>query len=156
MTLTYQQENWNDCKEDMRPIWQIHWDELGQQGGLTFGVAEDNYERLAHNRALIVTTARFNGELVGYHYAILTHSLHSKNCLIAVVDVCYLHPDHRKGDNGLKLMRCAEGAIREAGAQKLFFSYKPSRDLSPILQRMGYGLEEVTYSKVLEGPWVTH
>lgn len=104
---------------------------------------------------LRIMTLRFNDELVGYNAFHVMPHIHSKTTSIAVSDVIYVAPEHR-ARGGLILLRTAERALKAAGVVRLHYSTKvhavvgrAGHKTGDILSKLGYRLDEESYSKLL-------
>ena len=80
---------------------------------------------------------------------ILTPHLHYQNLLCCHNDMLYLHPTHRQGWTGLKLIRATQAAARERGAQFMLWHAKEGTDLHALLPRLGCRVQDVVFSEVL-------
>jgi len=98
---------------------------------------------------LACITARDDGKMIGYSVFFLQNHIHYKSTRMAFNDVLYLHPDYRKGRTGIKLIQHSEDHLKWLGIKKVVWHIKKANDFSPILQRMGYGSEEVVMAKIL-------
>lgn len=98
---------------------------------------------------LAVYSARDDGALVGYGFFFVAPHLHYEDTVVAMNDVLFLHPEHRKGSMGTRLIKFCEQQLRERGAHKIAWHIKLSLDWSPILIRLGYVTEEITVGKLL-------
>jgi hypothetical protein len=110
------------------------------------------YAALDHVGQLQVITVRSDGDLVGYHTSIVRPHLHYKGTLHAQVDLYYLHPEFRRGINGLRLFEAAERAWRERGVIKAMTGTKLHDHLNVgrIFERQGWRATEHSYTKVLK------
>ena len=98
----------------------------------------------------VIYTARDNGELVGYAAFFLMTHLHYRATTVAQNDVLFLRADKRQGMTGIKLIKFAESQLKIMGADKIGWHVKFSKDLRPILHRLGYRDEEVMCGKMLK------
>jgi GNAT superfamily N-acetyltransferase len=128
----------------------MHWEQIALNKD--FMALNPNIEQLeAAEKAgsLKIFTARKDGELVGY-FAVLVHrALHYQDHVFAVNDVLFLHPDHRKGMAGAKLIRFGEECLKQDGVSMLFVNVKIHKPFDILLKRLGFNHVENVYSKRL-------
>ena len=130
LNLHYQELTLNKDKVKLNPMWSA-------------------YQDLETLERFFVYTAREDGELVGYSAFFVNHHLHYAELKVAINDVLFLHPDHRKGTTGIKLLKFCEKSLKDLGVNKLCWHCKLDTSLIPILKRLGYGTEEVSMAKFL-------
>jgi GNAT superfamily N-acetyltransferase len=150
MDITYQREHLFDVIDEIGPLLEQHYDELTMHKDVVkLAPIWSDYANLECADKLAIFTARADGRLVGYNAFFLVRHMHYEALTMAVNDVLFLTKEHRRGTVGIKLMRFAEDALRQAGVQKLVYHIKHSLDWSQILYRMGYADEEKIVGKIL-------
>ena len=87
--------------------------------------------------------------LVGYVGLLLKPHPHYRGITMAIDDAYYLMPGYREVGVGTLMMRYAEAAAAEAGAQMMFIRVKSQHSHGSLLERLGYQLEDLTYKKDL-------
>lgn len=100
-------------------------------------VRMDIYEAMETAGALRVLVAHRDNVLVGFAvltFAVLPHF----GKLISSTESFFVAPDARKGGLGVKLLRAAEQAAKDAGAIGLFVSAPVKSRLASIMPRSGY------------------
>lgn len=149
--VTFQQEKWADCVDEMRPIWPEHWASLAlNQDEISLGVDEAKYEQGEALGCLHVVTARADGLLVGYHYGMLLNHLHYKDAgLMCYTDVYYLKPEYRKGPIGIKFLAAVMASLKAAGVVKFYMSTKIHSDNSRVLESLGMKPSDIILTKML-------
>lgn len=149
--IVFQLENWFDVKEEMTPLFPLHWEEVaGNKDKIKLSVWWDVYDAMAREGQLHVITIRNKDlELVGYHWSIVRPHLHYKDSLTAYTDLYFLLPEYRKGFNGVRLFRFVEKYLKKIGVQKMYSASKVKHDKSPIFERLGWDRTEVVYSKYI-------
>lgn len=146
--ISFTVENWEDVKAEAAPLWPLHWDEVGQNKikmQLDPDIAKLDF--LNSRGMLHIVIARDNGVLVGYHASIVDTLIHYKNVLAAKGDLYWLHPDHRKGSVGIKLLKEVERTLKLRGVQVIYDITKLYLDHGKIFERLGYRPIERNYSK---------
>lgn len=146
--MKFARETWADCVDELRPMFVRHWEEIAlQKDKVPLDPCYERYEEMDALGALNITTARLDGELVGYMIAVVSPHLHYNSTVMAFHDIYYMKPEHRRGWNGVRLFRAAEQNLKDAGAEQFFVGHKVGLDLGPIFKRLGYSHVETTYAK---------
>ena len=148
--ITLQQETLYDVVDEVEPLLRLHYDELTlNKEHIKLDPMWERYALLESSDSLVIYTARDNGQLVGYSAFFVTQHMHYAALTIVANDVLFLHPDHRTGRTGIRLIKFCESSLRERlGSFKLTWHAKYTNDLASILTRMGYAAEEVILSKL--------
>lgn len=95
---------------------------------------------------LLTITGAFSGEkLAGIAVMMLQPHPHYPTRIVAINDVLYLRPEHRRGTTGIQLMRFAIDAARSKGATMIEWHVKPGSSLEFIARRMGAEHRESVY-----------
>jgi GNAT superfamily N-acetyltransferase len=110
------------------------------------------YQRLADTGTLCIGGC-FNPELVGFVGMVKLPDLWGLNGYVADVAAVYLHPDHRKGLTGYKLIRYAEKIARAMDCLELKFSVSRrskshlSKPRANLFANLGYTFREAVFVK---------
>ena len=154
--LHYQVENWFDCEEEMRWLYQLHWEEVAlNKEAIKLNLWYESYNQLAKNGELHIVTVRDDNRIVGYHWSIIKPHLHYSQSITAFTDVYFLHPEYRKGFNGINLFKFAEKTLKECGVQRIVTASKVNRennkklDKSIIFKKLGFIKAETVYTKII-------
>lgn len=149
--ITYQVEDYNDCKDECEVLHPAHYDEIAtDKEVIPLDKNEIEYQMLADHGQLHVVTARKDGTLIGYHYTIVRPHLHYKSTLMGFTDMYFIIPAERKGWIGVKMFKEVERSLARRGVVKLFTATKVYLDLSSMFLYMGYRKQEVVFSKILK------
>ena len=150
MTTTFQVERWSDLQAEMLPLLSKHWEEIAiNRDKIPLDIDMDRYAALEEAGALHIVTAREDGELIGYHVAIVSPHLHYKSTLHGITDVYFIRPEHRKGFTGIRLFKRVEEEMRKLGVRKLFTGTKLHLDMGKVFERLGYSPTERLYTKYI-------
>jgi GNAT superfamily N-acetyltransferase len=148
--MNYQQEFLATVKKDIRPLLERHWNDIAvNKDKIKLNPDWDAYHSLEQDGKLKIFTAREQGELVGYFVVIVHRNLHYKDHLFASNDVIFLHPDHRKGRTGIKLVQFSEKCLKEDGVSVLAINTKVHKPFDKLMQFLGFCLVERIYSKYI-------
>lgn len=146
--MKYQQEFYFTLRKDIEELIKLHWEEVAlNKEAIKLNPDYERYEELDAQGVLKFFSARENGELVGYFAVVVQKSLHYQDHLFANNDVLFLHPKHRKGLTGMKLIRFAENCLKADGVSLLTINTKTHLPFDALLKRMGYIHIENIYSK---------
>lgn len=150
MSLEFSVEAYSDAIEEMRLLYPAHWAELSHdRDTLPLDVNYAGYEALEASGALLTAVARSEGVLVGYHLLVLKAPITSQESRMAYGSLLYIKPRFRKGFNGVRFLKYAEAACRNAGAKGVYISSTTRRPFGKLLERLGFAEVERTFFKVL-------
>ena len=143
MTTTYAIERWQECWEEITPLWEAHGRELGR----AMAPDQARYRALDAAGLLLLATMRDEGRLVGIHRSVLGPDLHQISTWYAVSDGWFVLPSARKGMAALPLL---DTAVAEAQARGLTALYQPSpvgHEIGALLRRQGWTHTDTLYKK---------
>lgn len=150
MTVTYAVEDWFAIKAEVLPLLHRHWVEVAlDRESIPLVVDFDLYDAIATAGILHVVIARKDGELIGYFWALVKNHMHYASTLFGFTDILFIDKPHRKGRVGQNLIKAAEESLKARGVTKIFIATKTKLNLGPLFTRMGYGVHEVVYSKMI-------
>lgn len=94
-------------------------------------------------------------KLVGYSLFHVTPNIHSRHVTQGVNDVLFVEREHR-GHAGVLLIRAAERLLASIGVQWIMYNTKVGAKVGrrgnttgDLLEKMGYRLDELVYTKML-------
>ena len=135
-------------KDEALPLLRRHWEEVAlDRDSVPLAMDWAVYEAMDAAGLLHIVTAREDGALAGYYWAMVQRHLHFSTTLTAFTDLIFLDKPFRRGRTGQRLIEAAEQSLRALGVRQILTGVKPKPNLGPLLQRMGYALHEVSYSK---------
>jgi GNAT superfamily N-acetyltransferase len=136
--------------DELQPLLQAHYDELTlNKDRVKLRPKWREYYALQANDMFVALTARDGtGRLVGYNAFFVNTHMHYADLRVAVNDVFYLHPDHRRGATALRFLRFTEDYFKDR-VHKVAYHFKAANNFGPILQRIGYSAEEGVAAKLL-------
>ena len=103
-------------------------------------------------RLRIVVGRNDRGQMKAFAVVVLGPHAHYA-CIYGTVPLLFLHPDYRKGSEGMRLVRLAERAAEKAGAQLLMTHGGMHNGVYRLFEGMHYQDFGKYYVKVLkEGP----
>lgn len=150
--MQFAQEFLFEVVNEVQALLELHYNELTlNKESIRLKPMWERYGALESAGAFVVYTARHNGQLVGYSAFFINQHLHYADLTVAANDVLFLHPQHRSGRNGIRLIQFCETALaRQLGNFKLTWHAKMNTDLVAILGRMDYATEEAMFAKLFK------
>lgn len=135
-----------------------HWAEVALDQD-RYPLAPDwpRYHALERQGVLRSVSARRKGRLVGYNVFFVQPPIHYSTSVWALNDVLFLHPDHRAGLLGYRLVRAAEELLKGIGVARVIYhtklhvmlGSKRERPLGDLMKRLGYSQAEEVWGKNL-------
>jgi len=147
--ITYQEEPYSDCIEELKKIYPEHYEELAVSKEFPLEMDYETYDFLEKKGRISIITARKDLELIGYIIFFISNHLHYKSCVVAHEDIYYLKKPYRKGRIGIKLFQYAEQAMREKKINRIVYGTKVYLDNSKLFEYLGYRFYEKLYTKLL-------
>jgi GNAT superfamily N-acetyltransferase len=112
----------------------------------------DRYAQMEADGALMcLAVVDPDNAIVGYSVNFVGPHLHYADLIVCNNDLLFLREDLRASKVGMRLMRETERAAAERGARLMLWHAKEGTALASILPRMGYGVQDIIFSKELEG-----
>lgn len=150
MTITYQQEFLETCRDEAEVLIHKHWEEIAlNKDKIKLNPDWEMYSLLESNGSLKIFTARNDGSLIGYFVVFVSKHIHYKDHLFANNDLLFLDEAFRKGLTGVKLIRFAEKCLKEDGVSVLTINTKVHKPFDVIMNKLGFNLVERIYSKYI-------
>lgn len=148
--LNYQCENWMDAKHKMKWLWSLHDQEYNRlRPYKAMQLNMPVYDQAAENGMLFVVTATSGDKVVGYYYAFIQNHLHHVDSVVAITDTYYLHPDWRKGRNGIRLFQYVKRCLKALGVERIFLNARKDDDKSRIFRYLGYQETDTVFTLYL-------
>lgn len=129
-------------------LFEEHWEEIALNKRVM--VLKPDWERYRTMEAtgLLLILAAFDAnEMVGYSVNFVMRHLHYADLCICHNDILFVTRSKRAGKLGLQLIRETEKAAKAKGTQMMSWHAKPDTALHAIMPRLGYGVQDIIYSK---------
>ena len=145
--ISYQVENWIDCKREIIPLVERHFYECNVgDGRKEFSLDEQSMDNMQSLGMLHLTTARNDDGLIGYIVNIIIRPLlHDGKCSYHLG--WFVSETHRKSKVGVTLLKKSEEFLREFGVDRMTGMHTDQLDASAVFQRLGWKHIEHHYSK---------
>jgi len=140
-------EKFSDVYPEAKQLLVLHWDEIAPHKELlTINPDLAMYETLERADKLCVITARHMGTLIGYVVMMICMHPHYVHVKSAIDDIHFLHPDHRKGSVGLRLLAAAKEEMQRRGVQLMSLRTKVGHNHGLLFERIGFKPQDVVYT----------
>lgn len=127
-----------------------HWLELAKNKTLMVLKPDTARYRAMEQAGLALALGAFDGDvMVGYSVSFIGPHLHYADLVFAQNDVLFIAQSHRLGRTGYRLIQATEQMAKARGAQMLVWHAKQDTPLDSLLPRLGYGVQDILYSKAI-------
>ncbi len=134
--------------DQAQQLFAAHWDEIAlNKGMMVLKPDAERYQALEASGVLFALSAYVGDRLIGYSVNFLMRHLHYADLVYAQNDLLFIDKDYRASRAGLALIRATEAHAKAKGAQMLIWHAKPGTALEALLPRMGYGVQDIMFSK---------
>lgn len=149
--ITFQEELLEPFMQEAVALYEKHYEEIARHRDvIKLDPDIRRYKRLYAADKLAIHTARDDGKLIGYSIWFMFYHIHYQQSYTATSDILYISPEYRKGMTGYKFIKWTTEQIKKRKPQRILFHVKPFLDYGPLLERLGAGHFETSYSIVLE------
>ena len=145
--MIFQRESVTKVIDEIKPLLEMHWREIAHYQDIELNPDWEFYLSVPSVR---VYTARMDGELIGYGVFFIGPNRHYKQSVQAVQDILFVHPSHRGGRTGYKLLAFCDSEAKAEGAQAIYHHVKAVHDFGPLLKRLGYETVDLIYARRLD------
>lgn len=146
--LTFQQEVLSAIWDDLMPLLNEHWKEIAHYPDIPLDIDRGTYERLEANDSIRLYTLREDRELVGYACFFIINHPHYRSSKQAQQDVIYIAPKAR--GVGKQFIKDCDEELRREGVQVVSHHVKAAHNFGPMLERIGYELQDLIYTRRLD------
>jgi len=147
--ITYQVERYYLVIDEIKTLFENHWEEVSGNPEIPLNPNYDRYLELDKLEMLHMVTARNDGKVIGYHVSMIMPHLHYQQSITCFTDIFFIHKDYRHGFTGIKLFKFLEESLKEKNVQRIYMGTKLKLDIGPILERLGYKAIERIYTKMI-------
>lgn len=135
--------------EELRPLLFAHWREIAHYQDIELKPDWSTYLKVEEMGCLRVFTARDDQEkLIGYAVFMVRPNLHYSDSIQACQDILYVDKERR--GFGAKFIAWCDRALQAEGVQAVYHHVKREHNFGSLLERMGYQLVDLIYSKRLD------
>lgn len=138
----------DDFISEVSPLLEKHYREISHFHDIALDPDWPIYRMAEANGMYKTYTARLGGKLIGYASFWIKHNAHYKSSLQAVQDVIFIDPTSR--GFGSKFIHWCDEQLKALGVQVVRHHLKAAHNWGKILERDGYELEDLIYTKRLD------
>ncbi len=153
-------ESFDNILPFVRDVAQSHWNEAAAEGygEHTYVVNEEKYVALEALGMLHITTARDGirdgvrnerGSICGYAAFVVAPCFHKAHETVATLCALYIAEEARGGMLALRMLRKAEGFLRDLGIARVQYFSPTSRPCDALFRRLGARHAESVFVKIL-------
>lgn len=150
MGITYQEEKFSACLEEMKPLFEVHWAEVANhKDDRPLDPDYPMYYVLNDHKILRIFTARDEGKLIGYSFWIVANHLHYRTWMYAVADIYWLDPAQRKTGVSFDFFNKTEEWLKSLGVKSVNIQDKVNHSHNSFFGKLGYTPTEQNYEKII-------
>ena len=128
-----------------------HWDEIARNKEvMVLKPDEAAYRRMEEAGSLLILAALKAGQIVGYSVNFIVRHPHYADLMVCQNDLLFIDQAHREGGAGIRLMKRTEQEGKKRGCRLMLWHAKEGTPLASMLPRMGYGVQDIVFSKQIE------
>lgn len=147
MAVTIQEEQWTDVAKEALPLMEANWDERRTDPNIPFDPWLEGIEAMQIAGALVIHTAREDGQLVGYISHAVSPLTVSRGVIVAHEQVWYVKPEHRGGSLAVRLKRAAEATLKQRGVYRIDLALPYGTGVDKMTKALGWSAEGTHYMK---------
>ena len=140
--------------QEMRPLWDAHYEEISANHDIPLDPNLTMYSNCDKNGTLRIFTARigagWESTLVGYNIFLVGPNPHYQTSRQANQDIVFFDQDVRKGLAAYKFFKWCDRQLKADGVQVVYHHIKAAHNFGKMLERQGYKLVDLIYSKRLD------
>ncbi len=145
------QSSVDEMLKDGQELFSQHWDEIARNKEvMVLKPDEEAYRRMEEAGSLLILAAVKAGQIVGYSVNFILRHPHYADLMVCQNDLLFIDQAHRQGGAGIRLMKRTEQEGKKRGCRLMLWHAKESTPLADMLPRMGYGVQDIIYSKQIE------
>lgn len=134
---------------EMLPLLTAHWKEVAHFPDIPLN-PDLSYYICAEAAGMVRTfTFRRDGKLIGYAVFVLRANPHYCQSLQAQQDIVYIDPAAR-GIQSIKFLKYCDEQLKADGVQAVYHHVKAAHNFGKVLERQGYELVDLIYTKRLD------
>ncbi len=147
--MIFAEEKIKDCIGEAAPLLDKHWAEIAHYKDINLNPDYEQYFKANDAGFLKCFTARCDkGKLIGYAVYFIKPHVHYRQSIWASQDVLFIDKEYR-GRGGMFIFWC-DDRLREAGIQVVTHHVKAAHNWGRLLERGGYDLQDLIYTKRLD------
>lgn len=145
--IKYQAVNYRDCIDEIKSMFESHYDELSVTKGFRLNPDYEIYESADKRNTVKIILCKDDEKVIGYIVFFVGNNLHYKDCLLATEDIYYLLPEYRRGRIAIKMFNFAEDYLKSIGVNMIRYTTKVHMDNSALFEYLDYNFIEKVFVK---------
>lgn len=141
-------ETYEDVIEEIKPLLEEHYEEIAKHKDIPLAPDWSAYRKLEEIGMLKIFTCRKDDNLIGYGIYFVKPHLHYSTCLVAYQDILFISKGYRGA--GFRFINWCDEQLKAIGAQMTIQHVKATHNFGPMLERQGYELMDLIYTKRLD------
>lgn len=141
-------EEYEDVADDIKPLLEEHYDEIAKYKDIPLAPDWTAYRELCRAGIVKIFTCRQDDRLIGYGIYFIKPHLHYITCLVAQQDILFITKGYR--GTGFRFINWCDEQLKALGVQMTVHHVKASHNFGPMLERQGYELMDLIYTKRLD------
>lgn len=141
----------NELAEELMPLLEAHFAENKNEFYGQFNPDLVAYQQADAGGMLRIFTASHKGHIVGYQVFVIAEHLHSRDLITATQDILYIDAAHRNGLTGYRFIKWCQNQLKEDGIHVVHQVVPVIKNYGALFVRLGYEVQDVMYSKILQG-----
>ena len=134
--------------DELYPLFELHYKEIALYQDIPLSPEKNLYFKAEEMGMLRVYTARENSEVIGYAWFWIKPNPHYSTSLQAQQDIIFIHPERR--GFGAKFIAWCDEQLTAEKVQVVSHHVKHAHNFGPLLERMGYKLMDLIYTRRLD------
>lgn len=135
---------------DSKDLLEMHYQEVAKNKSvMVLDPDRAKYAALERSGKLFSIAAIDGDKIVGYSVNIIDTHIHYSSLVCCLNDVLFVDPGYRRGKCGLMLIKHTEKHANKCGANMMLWHAKSGSNLDLLMPKIGYGVQDIIYSKVI-------
>jgi GNAT superfamily N-acetyltransferase len=144
--ISVQEEQYPDIIETLKPLFPLHWEELGlNRDKVPLDPNYGEYLRRHHAGMVLMVTAREDGQLCGYSVNFIAPGLHYQRTLTLTTDIYWVKPDARGANIGVALFTEVLRLAKARGVRLIHAGVKEHFSAAWLFEKLGFEKIESYY-----------
>lgn len=129
-------------------LFKEHYDEIAlNKQVMVLEPFVEKYLALEAQNEIFVLALHSGDEVIGYSVNFLFNHVHYAKLRVCSNDLLFVSKEHRNGRAGYMLIKETEKFAKQRDAQLMFWHAKPNTALEKLMPRLGYGYQDIIFSK---------
>lgn len=147
--ISFKRDSLRECWDELLPLFKLHYEEIAHYKDIPLDPDSEMYFKLEDMGMFKTFTVRDqNMKIIGYAGYFIKHNIHYKTSLQATQDVLFIDPKNR--GKGFKFISWCDEQLRNDGVQVVSHHVKAAHNFGKLLERIGYELQDLIFTRRLD------